>query len=490
MASAATATSLTPRLTRSDWLLLFVGINIMLVVYTLIRQVSLAIRDLEIAVLITSLSYFSGISLGYFFSDVLSKTWIRRLMLPFLVAQMLIVVYVQIGVYYLDVTMDLEKELVWVIVYLVVTVGSTSLYSLFLPSIIESHGRDTRWCYSIEIAGSIVGLLLLLAVAPLGQTWIFLAYYLSFLTIAVLLRTPITLVAAMAALVIAFFLSFDTLDKHYAVKFYAQRYSSAGIRASLHTRYTPYHKIEVFSDRKHRPFLVLNGHRQFSHSHSKGYAYFVAEYPAKLYADPAVLLVGCGSMATVGRMGDHPKSIDICDIDTGVFETARDYLGDYNRLAELDNWTFFSDDAKHYLSATEKSYDLIVDDIPPAKTRQIALTYTQEFFQLVKARLKPGGIFSLPALVSVDSKKTYGRKIARTMLDVFDQVWMVQAGGSSFLFGTDDSFIYDKATLMKAIDFTRVKADPILRSSDELMNLVKDEPVVTINNMAELIKAD
>ena len=65
VATPAAAGSLWHRPTRNDWLLLFVGLNLILLLYTLIRHVTLAIRDLEIAVLITSLSYFSGISLGY-----------------------------------------------------------------------------------------------------------------------------------------------------------------------------------------------------------------------------------------------------------------------------------------------------------------------------------------------------------------------------------------------------------------------------------------
>jgi spermidine synthase len=493
--TTATATPLVHRLTRSDWMLLFVGINIMLVIYTLIRHVSLAIRDLEIAVLITSLSYFSGISLGYFFSDMISPRWIRRLMLPFLVTQMLIVIYAQIGVQYLDVVRDWDRETVWFIVYLVVTVGSTSMYSLFLPAIIESEGRDTRWCYSIEIIGSIIGLALLLGMAPLGQAWIFLAYYASFLAIAVLLRTPIVLVALMAAIVIAFFLSFDTLDKHYARAFYSVQYPSRRFpedrfKEVVHTEYTPYHKIEVLLEQNDRPYLVLNALRQFSHGHHLSYAYFVAEYPAKLYVDPNVLLVGCGSMSTIGRMGNHPASIDICELDRGVFEAARDHLATYNKLDQLERPpTVFIHDAKRYLGSTDRTYDLIVDDIPPAKSRQIALTYTREFFELVKARLNPGGIFSMPTLVKVGATDKYGNKIARTMLDVFDQVWCVQYGNSTYLYGTDASFEFNRAELMRAIDYDGSRR-PTIRSSAELFEIVKDEPIVTINNMYELIKSD
>ena len=76
----------------------------------------------------------------------------------------------------------------------------------------------------------------------------------------------------------------------------------------------------------------------------------------------------------------------------------------------------FFHDAKRFLGSTDQTYDLIVDDIPPAKSRQIALTYTREFFTLVKERLNPGGIFSMPTLVRTPRRCTVLTSPVRTFI--------------------------------------------------------------------------
>ncbi len=130
---------------------------------------------------------------------------------------------------------------------------------------------------------------------------------------------------------------------------------------------------------------------------------------------PGVL--GCGSMATVGRMGDHAASIRIVDIDEGVFDASRAFFGDVNRLGALHNWTFEADDAKHFLATTGEVFDLVVDDIPPARTPAGRAHLHPRVLPPRCARgLGPRGIFSLPTLVPVTSKRrAYGRRILATL---------------------------------------------------------------------------
>jgi spermidine synthase len=186
-------------------------------------------------------------------------------------------------------------------------------------------------------------------------------------------------------------------------------------------------------------------------------------------------------------MGDVAAAIRIVDIDEGVFATSRAYFVHWNRLDALQNWTFEADDAKHFLATTSEVFDLVVDDIPPARTRQVALTYTREFFSLVRARLGPRGIFSLPTLVPVTSPRlAYGRRILATLAGVFDRVFVLTVGGSSYCFATGRSLAVDETALRGAIDHPDRDAARILMP-DEVSALVQGTAPITNDNTAELI---
>src|SRR5262249_39684747 len=159
-----------------------------------------------------------------------------------------------------------------------------------------------------------------------------------------------------------------------------------------------YHRIDVIESDEGGRMLLLDGQVHFAPPQHHDYSYFAAEYPARLLGRPAVAVLGCGSLSTVGRIGDGATLVRIVDIDEGRFAASRAFFGDFTRLDALGGWTFEADDAKHFLATTGEVFDLVVDDIPPARTRQVALTYTIEFFRLVRARLGPRGIFSLPTL--------------------------------------------------------------------------------------------
>src|SRR5262249_46903306 len=130
--------------------------------------------------------------------------------------------------------------------------------------------------------------------------------------------------------------------------------------------------------------------------------------------------------------------IKIVDLDPEVFAAAKRFFGKYNRLDELHNWTFTADDAKHFIANTDERFDLILHDIPPARSRQIALTYTEEFFRLVKARLQAGGLFSISSLTPFSRDSHYGKRMIATLTHVFDRYFILVHRGSVYFYGAAD----------------------------------------------------
>ena len=486
---------------RQEWILLGAGVNLTLLNFILVQHIAVAFRNPELAVLTFSLSYFSGISLGYLFSDRVPPSllkWLFPLMMPI---QMLIIVGVQAGAYMIQRDVGLFSDIHqmsanpgWLVAYLsvflITTLAATSIYAIFLPAIVEEGRRSLRELYSIEIIGSIIGLLLIPVLASLSHLLLLGTYFAVFVGIAVLLKIRTQLIGALVLCVVFFIINFSSWDTRLSTWFYQNWYPSKAVETVVYTRYTPYHKIEVMRLDTGKFMLSLNGKRQFSHTGHFNYSYFLAEYPAKLLDNPRVNLLGCGVMSTIGRIGDMVKDITIVDIDQEVFNTSKKYFQEYNRLDSLDNWTFIADDAKHFSANSKDHFGLILHDIPPAYSRQIALTYTKEFFTLVKDRLTDDGIFSIASLSPISKRSQYGKRLIYTLTQVFDNYFVLVKGSSVYFYGGKSTLnIPDKETLKAAIHH-KAKDKVTVYVGSEVDELVEGARAITINNIGDLIFDD
>lgn len=481
---------LLPRLTpqrRRDLLLFLTGHNLVLLNYVLIRQLTASLADLETAALLMGLAYFSGVSLGYLRPERLSAARIGRLLPLFLAVQLALIALGPLLAHAL--LRHAGETAACAVVFVVTTLGSTSLYAVILPNAIGDQGETLPRLYSAEIVGSLAGIVALIALSRGGPLPVHAAYLAAMVAIAALLGARRPALAALAVMAAIFLVTYQTLDRRVAEVIYREDFNEGRPVRVIASRTSPYQKIEVLEAEGRGRMLVLDGRLQFEPAWHGDYSYFVAEYPARLLGRPDVCVLGCGSMSTVGRIGEGAASIHIVDIDEGVFETSRDHFGAQNRLGELRNWSFEADDAKHFMATTERTFDLILDDIPPARTRQIALTYTREFFSLVRARLRPRGLFSMPTLVPVTSRRSdYGRRMLATLAAAFEgQVVVLTARGASYCFGLGAALALDEETVRGAIEHPDAASVRILMP-DEVARRVAGVPVITMDNLADLMK--
>jgi spermidine synthase len=469
----------------------------MLLNFLLVQQAANAFAHREIAVMVVSLAYFAGVSLGYFVSHRVTAERVARLLPALLVSQMVLLVAVQVVHQAVRRTLgeaarslELPRELgaigAGALVAVWLACGATALYAVFLPVAVDQSRLSLRRSYSVEVAGSIAALAALPVLSAVSHTLLVAVYFLAFLGIAALVdRGPgRARLYAMAALV-AFFLALHPgLDAAVSAHYYAREYGWTVVGMPL-IRYTPYHKIDVVDLGSARA-LCLNGKRQFVGRGRLPYSYFVAEYPARLLGRPSVAVLGCGSMATVGRIGAFSTRIRIVDLDPGVFEASRVFFREYNRLDELQNWSFTADDAKHFVATTAERYDLVLHDIPPARNRQTALTYTDEFFRLVKARLEPGGVFSISSLTPLEGSE-YGRRMLRTLTSVFDRYFALSTGDDVFFYGGGPGLVEpDAGALLRALDPAHARGVRVLTRA-EIDEAVRGARVITIGNVGDLI---
>ena len=369
-------------------------------------------------------------------------------------------------------------------VFLLVAGFATSIYAVLLPRVIETGGAGLRRCYSLEIAGSLAGLLLVPVLAGVSHEALLAGYFAGLVALAAAAGAGVLVTGGMGVGAAVFLMGFAEWDRAAATAHYERYYDWENVEPVL-AKWTPYHKIEVLRSRG-VPRMLLNGKQQFVGG-SGTYAYFVAEYPARLLGSPRVLLLGCGSMATVGRIGNFVREVRIVDLDAEVFDAARTYFQDYNRLDTLRNWTFTADDAKHWLGNSSEQFDLILHDIPPARSRQVALTYTDDFFRLVKARLEPQGIFSISSLTPMREGSRYAKRMLATLASVFEHHWVLLHKGSAYFHGGGPGLTEPApAELLERVD-PAWRDEVTVLTRAQIAELTRGEKIITIANVGDLI---
>jgi spermidine synthase len=125
--------------------------------------------------------------------------------------------------------------------------------------------------------------------------------------------------------------------------------------------------------------------------------------------DVLLLCYGCGVTADAFLRGPNVKRMDVVDISKEVLQLADFYSGtNYSNPLRDPRATTFIQDGRFFLQASPRQYDIISGEPPPPKVAGSVNLYTEEFFSLMKSRLKEGGIatFWLPVnQLKVDEAK-------------------------------------------------------------------------------------
>jgi spermidine synthase len=117
--------------------------------------------------------------------------------------------------------------------------------------------------------------------------------------------------------------------------------------------------------------------------------------PAILHPQPrSVLIVGCGAGVTAGSFVTYPsvQRIVICDIEPVIPRVVATHFREENHDVLRDpRVQVIFDDARHFIATTREKFDIITSDPIHPWVKGSAVLYSQEYFELVKQRLNPGG---------------------------------------------------------------------------------------------------
>jgi len=144
--------------------------------------------------------------------------------------------------------------------------------------------------------------------------------------------------------------------------------------------------------------LRLDSAIQLCDSWADSYHHGLVDVPMTMYENSTgteVLLVGGGDWIAANYLRDHNVSVDQVDIDGEFMNRAKhsEFLGRYHDDAyEYDDLTVYQQDIYTYLQRNDHEYDLILLDLPGAKSDDLLHLYSVEFYSMLADRLTDDGI--------------------------------------------------------------------------------------------------
>jgi spermidine synthase len=154
--------------------------------------------------------------------------------------------------------------------------------------------------------------------------------------------------------------------------------------------------------------------------------------PTVLHPNPQdALVIGLGSGVTAHAMmaSSAVRRLDIVEISPEVVEAAALFDEQNGRVLNADGVRLLVGDGRSHLQLTSRKYDVIVSEPSNPWMAGVAALFTREFFEAVRSRLTPGGIFCQWAhTYEIESEDL--RSIVRTFASVFPHgtLWLVGDG--------------------------------------------------------------
>jgi spermidine synthase len=116
--------------------------------------------------------------------------------------------------------------------------------------------------------------------------------------------------------------------------------------------------------------------------------------PMLLHRDPKdVFVLGLGTAMTAAAVARYPvRSIEISELEPAATEAAR-FFDSYNRSVLNDPRVRIAfGDGRNRLRSSESTYDVVISDPSDIWVAGVGSLFTLEFYQAVRARLRPGGV--------------------------------------------------------------------------------------------------
>ena len=200
--------------------------------------------------------------------------------------------------------------------------------------------------------------------------------------------------------------------------------------------------------------LVTNGHSMSGTAlSSQRYMSLYVYTPFAFHAKPRdALLISFGVGTTAKTLTNDPEleRIDIVDISRDILEmSAVIFPREENPLSD-PRVHIHVEDGRYFLQSTTRRYDLITAEPPPPAHAGVVNLYTREYFELLRSRLREGGLASywLPVFMTdVRDSKAIVRAFCGAFPDC--SLWEGDPGNWTLLGTRDAQGPLDEATIRR-----------------------------------------
>jgi spermidine synthase len=172
----------------------------------------------------------------------------------------------------------------------------------------------------------------------------------------------------------------------------------------------------------------------------------------------SVLVVGLGGGVSAGALTLYPeiKRIVICEIEPRVTGATKQFARENYSVLSNPKVEVVFDDARHFLATTREQFDIITSDPIHPWVRGNSMLFSREYYDIVKSKLKPGGIATQWVPLYETSEKAIQIQM-RTFIDAFPNgtVWNTAAGGGGYdvvLAGGVEPMKIDVAAIQRRMD--------------------------------------
>jgi spermidine synthase len=116
--------------------------------------------------------------------------------------------------------------------------------------------------------------------------------------------------------------------------------------------------------------------------------------PVVVHPEPDnALMIAFGAGMSAGACVDEVEGLDCVDLNPDITGVAAVFTHENRDVINNPGLNMIVNDGRNALLLDPKQYSLIISDATNPKTFDSWTLYTREFYELVKARLKPGGVF-------------------------------------------------------------------------------------------------
>ena len=178
--------------------------------------------------------------------------------------------------------------------------------------------------------------------------------------------------------------------------------------------------------------MAINGRTNASDTEDMPTQVMLSQLP--LLVAPSVknsLIIGFASGVSVGSMLQSPiESVECVELEPATVSGSRYFEHVNNRPLEDKRMRLIIDDARTYLRVTPTRYDIIVSEPSHPWVPGVANLFTQEFFELGRARLSDTGVFAQWVQIYQLSTESL-RSVLATYQKVFPHVLVFRVGGAA-----------------------------------------------------------